>query len=87
MGAANAHRMLAEGWKPTAAEAKAAGFITSVVPHERLLPEAQVSDDSVSIFRRWVFYSLPIVRYSAVLAVQCRRLGKAGRPLGSEEPL
>lgn len=41
MGKANAHKMLEEGWKPTAAEAAAAGFVSSVVPKEQLQATAQ----------------------------------------------
>ncbi|MEC9465450.1 MAG: enoyl-CoA hydratase/isomerase family protein [Myxococcota bacterium] len=41
MGAATAERMLGqEGWKPTAEEAKEAGLIQWVVPHEKLHEEA-----------------------------------------------
>lgn len=41
LGAAAAERLLgAEGWVPTAAEAKAIGLVDHVVPHERLLAEA-----------------------------------------------
>lgn len=39
---ADAERMLGdEGWKPTAAEARDAGLVQWVVPHDRLLDEAQ----------------------------------------------
>jgi len=42
MGEANAERMLGdEGWKPTAAEALAAGLVQWVVPQEQLLAKAQ----------------------------------------------
>lgn len=41
MGAANARKMLYEDWTPTATEAKAAGFVRAVVPHDRLMDEAQ----------------------------------------------
>ena len=42
MGKDNANRMLGpEGWIPTAAEAKEAGFVKEVVAHENLLPRAQ----------------------------------------------
>jgi len=41
MGKANADRMLGpEGWTPTAAEAKEAGFVSEVVKHEDLVPRA-----------------------------------------------
>lgn len=43
MGPERAHRMLGpDGWKPTAAEAHAAGWVTQVVPHAELLSAAQV---------------------------------------------
>ncbi|MEM9056226.1 MAG: enoyl-CoA hydratase/isomerase family protein [Pseudomonadota bacterium] len=49
MGEANAQRMLgAEGWQPTASEAKEAGLIQWVVPHDQLAGEAQ------RIAREWV---------------------------------
>jgi enoyl-CoA hydratase/carnithine racemase len=42
MGQRNAERMLGEdGWKPTAAEALAAGLVQHAVPHDTLLTEAQ----------------------------------------------
>ncbi len=42
MGEATAERMLgAEGWVPTAAEALEAGLVQWMVPHNRLLDEAQ----------------------------------------------
>lgn len=42
MGEANAHRMLGEeGWKPTAEEAKNAGLVQWVVPHDQLASEAR----------------------------------------------
>ena len=42
MGKQNAERMLGvEGWTPTAAEAKDAGFVAEVVPHEKLLARTQ----------------------------------------------
>ena len=42
MGARNADRMLGEdGWKPTAAEAKAAGLVQYTADHENLMSEAQ----------------------------------------------
>merc|ERR1712029_535207 len=41
MGKTNAERMLGpEGWTPTAAEAKEAGFVNEVVKHEDLVPRA-----------------------------------------------
>jgi enoyl-CoA hydratase/carnithine racemase len=41
-GAATAERMLGrEGWVPTASEAKAIGLVELVVPHDRLLAEAE----------------------------------------------
>ena len=58
MGAKNAERMLGEeGWKPTAAEAKAAGMVQEVVPHEQLLEAAQqmaeqwIADGAVRKYR------------------------------------
>lgn len=48
-GAATAERMLGrEGWVPTASEAKAIGLVDMVVPHERLLEEAQ------ALARSWI---------------------------------
>jgi len=42
MGKKNAERMLGkEGWIPTAKEAKEAGFVMEVVPHEQLMLRAQ----------------------------------------------
>jgi len=41
MGQANALKMLDENWKPTAAEACEAGFVTKVVPHAELMSSAQ----------------------------------------------
>lgn len=42
MGKQNADRMLGtEGWVPTAAEAKKAGFVKEVVAHEKLVEKAQ----------------------------------------------
>lgn len=42
MNQTNADRMLGkEGWKPTAKEALEAGLIQWVVPHDKLMPEAQ----------------------------------------------
>jgi enoyl-CoA hydratase/carnithine racemase len=42
MGEAYALRMLGEeGWKPTAAEGMAVGFVKEVVPHDQLLLAAQ----------------------------------------------
>eukprot|EP00941_MAST-03F_sp_MAST-3F-sp1_P001205 g1205.t1 len=41
MGAENAKKMLDQGWKPTAIEAKNAGFVSDVVPHEELHAVAQ----------------------------------------------
>jgi peroxisomal 3,2-trans-enoyl-CoA isomerase len=42
MGKKNAERMLGkEGWAPTAKEAKEAGFVMEVVPHEQLMSKAQ----------------------------------------------
>lgn len=42
MGEDAAHRMLGpEGWKPTAAEARDAGLVEQVVPHDQLLDEAR----------------------------------------------
>eukprot|EP01135_Chromosphaera_perkinsii_P007534 Nk52_evm18s913 gene=Nk52_evmTU18s913 len=40
MGKENARKMLDEGWKPTAAEAKEAGFVTEVTTPEQLMPVA-----------------------------------------------
>jgi peroxisomal 3,2-trans-enoyl-CoA isomerase len=58
MGARNADRMLGEeGWKPTAAEAKAAGMVLEVVAHDKLLDEAQrlaeqwITDGAVRKYR------------------------------------
>lgn len=42
MGSKNAQRMLGpEGWIPTAQEAKEAGFVSDVVPHDQLMTRAQ----------------------------------------------
>jgi len=42
MGKTNANRMLfEEGWTPTAAEAKEAGFVMEVVQHQKLMQRAQ----------------------------------------------
>ena len=49
MGKENAARMLGpEGWTPTAAEAKAAGFVEEVVPHDKLLVRAQEVAEKVN---------------------------------------
>jgi enoyl-CoA hydratase/carnithine racemase len=49
MGKKNAERMLGkEGWTPTAAEAKEAGFVMEVVKHEQLMQRAQ------EIAEKWV---------------------------------
>jgi enoyl-CoA hydratase/carnithine racemase len=49
MGKKNAERMLGkEGWAPTAAEAKEAGFVMEVVKHDQLMPRAQ------QIAEQWV---------------------------------
>lgn len=49
MGQANADRMLGkEGWKPTAEEALKAGLVQWVVPHDKLLEEAD------KIAREWI---------------------------------
>jgi len=57
MGKDNANRMLgSEGWTPTAAEAKEAGFVKEVVAHDKLLARAQeigeqiISDGSKKVF-------------------------------------
>lgn len=42
MGPEAAKKMLAEGWKPTAVEAKEIGLVKDVVPHEKLLEAAQI---------------------------------------------
>ena len=41
MGAEAANKMLKDGWKPTAAEAKEIGLVKEVVSHEELLSRAQ----------------------------------------------
>ena len=41
MGKEKAVDMLEKGWKPTAAEAKKAGFVAEVVKHEKLMDRAQ----------------------------------------------
>ena len=47
IGAENAERMLGpEGWKPTAAEALAIGFVNELVPHEELLGRARALGES-----------------------------------------
>ena len=49
MGKENAAKMLGpEGWTPTAAEAKLAGFVSEVVPHEQLLARAQEVAEQVN---------------------------------------
>ena len=49
MGKKNAERMLgAEGWTPTAAEAKVAGFVAEVVPHDKLLSRSQELAEKVN---------------------------------------
>ena len=46
MGEENARRMLEEGWKPKAEEAKEIGLVSEVVPHDQLLTRAQVTTSS-----------------------------------------
>ena len=46
MGEENARRMLEEGWKPKAEEAKEIGLVSEVVPHDQLLARAQVTTSS-----------------------------------------
>jgi len=41
LGKAAAKKMLEEGWKPTAAEAKEIGLVVDVVPHDQLMEKAQ----------------------------------------------
>ena len=49
MGKKNAERMLGkEGWAPTAKEAREAGIVMEVVPHEQLMSRAQ------QIAEQWV---------------------------------
>ena len=54
MGEESARRMLEEGWKPKAEEAKEIGLVSEVVPHDQLLARAQVTTSSYvsSVFTR-----------------------------------
>jgi enoyl-CoA hydratase/carnithine racemase len=79
MGAANAAKMLKEGWAPTAAQAKAAGFVHTVTPHAELMPTVQriaeewARDGKV----RDIIRENRVAEYKAVNARESRELADA----------
>ena len=64
MGKKNAERMLGpEGWTPTAAEAKDAGFVKEVVAHDKLLARTQEVGEEVRLIEKTSFSKLNIKLY------------------------
>ena len=53
LGGEVANKLLNEGWKPTAVEAKECGLVEEVIQHENLLSRAQVNtpDTRQNVYR------------------------------------
>lgn len=80
MGEANAQRLLGpEGWVPTAVEAHQVGLVSEVVPHERLMAQAQALGETwvKSGKKRWILEQNALEEYKAVNDKESRDLADA----------
>ena len=68
-----ANKLLNEGWKPTAIEAKACGLVEEVIQHESLLVKAQVR---TSVYRWVIGFLTGIGRDSFIDSLLLGRIGK-----------
>ena len=83
MGEENARRMLEEGWKPKAEEAKEIGLVSEVVPHDQLLTRAQVTTSShvSNVFTR--VFTRVLTRVQCLhTCLPCRSWASSGRGRG-----